>query len=118
MRVLNPRTKPKTFKKKVLSCELFVMDLLSAAMGGTLDEIETVIKIIKDHHSAPAPNAEIKEQTIILVSSVMSWINTPKKLLKNQPKDNHSEEKAREDESDGEDHSPNKVLYFTDKDFQ
>ena len=78
MKVLNPRTKPKNFKKKILSSDLLVLDLLSATLSGGLDEIEKVIKTIRDHHSSPS--AILKEQTLILVSSVMTWINTPKKF--------------------------------------
>jgi hypothetical protein len=77
MKVLNGRTKPKNFKSKALSSDLLVMDLLSAALSGGLDEVEKIIKIIKDHHSSPS--AIVKDQTIVLVSSVMTWINTPKK---------------------------------------
>ena len=77
MKVLNARTKPKNFKAKVLASDLIVMDLLGAAVSGGLEEVEKVIKIIKDHHSSPS--AIVKDQTIILVSSVMTWINTPKK---------------------------------------
>jgi hypothetical protein len=77
MKVLNARTKPKNFKAKVLASDLIVMDLLGAAVSGGLEEVEKVIKIIKDHHSSPS--AIVKDQTIILVSSVMTWINTAKK---------------------------------------
>jgi hypothetical protein len=50
----------------------------------------------------------------------MTWINTPKKFKKNFPKkvdEDGQESGLREDESETEDES-NKVLYFTDKDFQ
>jgi len=83
MKVLNPRTKPKNFKKKILSSDLLVLDLLSATLSGGLDEVEKVIKTIRDHHSSPS--AILKEQTLILVSSVMTWINTPKKYKSDQP---------------------------------
>ena len=55
-----------------------------------------------------------------MVTSVMTWINTPKKLKKNFPKKVDEDGLAngyREDESENEEES-NKVLYFTDKDFQ
>jgi hypothetical protein len=80
MKVLNARTKPKTFKKKVLSCDLLVMDMLGAALSGSLDDIERVVKVLKDHHSEQ--RGEMKEQTLVLVSTVMTWINTPKKTKK------------------------------------
>ena len=84
MKILNSRTKPKTFKKKILSCDLLIMDMLGAALNGSLDDIEKVVKLIKDHHSDQ--KGEMKEQTLVLVSSVMTWINTPKKLKKDTSK--------------------------------
>lgn len=84
MKILNSRTKPKTFKKKILSCDLLIMDMLGAALNGSLDDIEKVVKLIKDHHSDQ--KGEMKEQTLVLVSSVMTWINTPKKLKKDAGK--------------------------------
>jgi hypothetical protein len=88
MKILNSRTKPKTFKKKILSCDLLVMDMLGAALSGGLDDIEKVVKIIKDHHSDL--RGEMKEQTLVLVSTVMSWINTPKKVKKEGSKPSSS----------------------------
>jgi hypothetical protein len=59
MKVLDARSKPRNFKKKVVSCDWFVMDLMNASLGGSLDEVEQVVKMIKDHHSSPT--AEMKE---------------------------------------------------------
>ena len=117
MKVLNHKTKPKTFRKKVLSCDLLVMDLMSAALSGGLDEIDQVVKAVKEHHSTPTSFA--KEQTLILVSSVMTWISTPKKQKKDYPSkvNDNGEPILREDESDNEGDN-SKVLYFTDKDYQ
>jgi predicted GTPase len=50
MRVLNHRTKPKMFKKKISTCDLFILDMISAATSGTLDEVEQVVKQVKDMH--------------------------------------------------------------------
>ena len=94
------------------------MDMMNAALSGSLDEVEQVVKLLKDHHTSASPSSEVKDQTIVLVSSVMTWINTPKKYKKNFPKKAGEEgEGLREDESDTEDDSGNKTLYFTDKDF-
>lgn len=86
-----------------------------------MDEVEQVVKLIKDHHSSPS--AEHREQTLVLVTSVMTWTNAAKKLKKNFPKKVGDEALAegalRDDESETEDdpNDPeNKVLYFTDKD--
>ena len=103
MKILNSRTKPRTFKKKILSCDLLVMDMLGAALNGSLDDIEKVVKVIKDHHSEQ--KSDMKEQTLVLVSTVMTWIDTPKKVSKNP---------AKEDESETEE---DKASYFSDQDY-
>ena len=91
---------------------------MGAALSGGLDDIESIIKIIKDFHTSQSNTAELKEQTIVLVTSVMTWVNTPKKLKKNFPKKVYEDGNVvkREDESETEDDSG--VLYFTDKEFQ
>ena len=91
---------------------------MGAALSGGLDDIESIIKIIKDFHTSQSNASELKEQTIVLVTSVMTWVNTPKKLKKNFPKkvDEDGNVVKREDESETEDDQG--VLYFTDKDFQ
>ena len=103
MRVLNHRTKPKMFKKKIPTCDWFVLDLLGAAMAGTLDEVESVVRQVRETHNAGGK--DVKEQTIVLVSSVLTWSQTQRKMKKG---------KDEEEESDCEDG----VHYFTDKDFQ
>lgn len=102
MRVLNHRVKPKMFKKKIPTCDWFVLDMLGAAMAGTLDEVESVVRQVKDIHTNGGSN--MKEQTIVLVSSVLTWSQTQRKGKK---------DKDNEDESDVEDG----VFYFNDKDY-
>ncbi len=58
--------------------------MLGAALNGSLDDIEKVVKLIKDYHSDQ--KGEMREQTLVLVSSVMTWINTPKKMRKENAK--------------------------------
>ncbi len=61
---------------------------------------------------------------MILISSVMTWINTPKKFKKNRPKPKVEDSDIEDskflgkfsDESDSE-ALDDKVLYFTDKEF-
>jgi hypothetical protein len=74
IRVLNHRTKPKMFKKKLPTCDWLIMDMLSAALSGTLDEVELVVRTIKDLHANPT--AQTKDQTIVLISSVITWSQT------------------------------------------
>ena len=90
------------------------------------EEVEYIIKMLK----SPEFQTEEKERTLVLVSSVMTWLNTPKKLLKNFPRPKVDESdaeksqiKKRSDESDtdgkSKHHVPDneKVLYFTDAEF-
>ena len=74
------------------------MDMLGAALSGNLDDIEKVIRLIKEAHSEQKP--DLKEQTLVLVSTVMTWINTPKKI--------------RKEGSEGTTDDDNSVLHFTD----
>ena len=55
------------------------------------EEVEYIIKMLK----SPEFQTEEKQRTLVLVSSVMTWLNTPKKLLKNFPR-------PKVDESDAE----------------
>lgn len=77
------------------------MDMLGAALSGSLDDIEKVVRLVKDAHSEQ--RSDLKEQTIVLVSTVMTWINTPKKMKK------EGAEGSTDDDSN--------VLHFTDQDF-
>lgn len=125
-KVLNFKSKPRTFKKQIMSCDLFILDMMNCS---SLDEIEYIIKSLKqnseDNTSSSSPQ---KEQTLIIVSSVMTWINTPKKLKRHFPSkkadesdiEEHEKNKLRDDESETEDdpsNPGNKVLYFTDNEF-
>ena len=112
MKILNSRTKPKTFKKKILSCDLLVMDMLGATLNGNLDDIEKVVKLIKDYHSEQ--KGEMKEQTLVLVSTVMTWINTPKKMKKEGSKQSSAAEEGSQAKDDESENEEDKVLYFTD----
>ena len=111
MKVLSLKTKPKTFRKQVASCDALVVDLMSAAQAGTLDEAEAVIKAVKERHAA---GTLVPEQSLVLVTSVLTWTGAAKKLKKDFPvkKNDEGEVIPRDDESDGEE------LYFTDRDYQ
>jgi hypothetical protein len=106
---------------------------MGAALSGTLDEVEQVVKIVKEEHQrAIAANELPKEQTLVLVSSVMSWVNTPKKVVPTVPKKQEEQQPAtqrssavtsprlKDDESETEedpDYPGHKTLYFLDKEF-
>ena len=80
-----------------------------------LDEAEFILKTLRSN------GGQTHEQVIILVSTIMSWINTPKKIKKNyvQVKDDSDleETRLREDESDREEDAKTKQLYYLDSDF-
>ncbi len=63
--------KPKTFTKGVLTADTLVVDLMS---GTDPAEAETIIKILRQPlHETPGS----KQQTLVVVSSVLAWNNTP-----------------------------------------
>jgi hypothetical protein len=67
--ILNMQTKPKTFTKGVLTSDIIVIDLLS---GADPTESETIIKILRQ----PLQENGGKSQTLVVISSVMAWVNT------------------------------------------
>lgn len=69
--LLNMKSKPKTFTKGVLTSDIIIIDLLS---GTDQSEAETIIKILKQ----PLHENGGKIQKLIVLSSVMSWVSTPK----------------------------------------
>jgi hypothetical protein len=123
IKILNSKTKPRTFKKQIASCDIFILDLMNSS---DFEEVEYIIKMLK----SPEFQQDEKERTLVIVSSVMTWLNTPKKLKKNFPKPKvedsdteHTVNKKRPDESDSDGkakhHVPDneKVLYFTDAEY-
>jgi hypothetical protein len=73
--------KTRSFRKYILDCDVIVYDLMTT----NFDEVDHVIKTLK--------TSELTEpKTLILLSSVMSWVNTPPKYKK----------EANEDEEGGE----------------
>jgi hypothetical protein len=71
-------------------------------MAGTLDEVESVVRQVKELHTNGG--SSLKEQTVVLVSSVLTWSQTQRKMKKGKEDD---------EESDCEDG----VHYFNDKDY-
>ena len=68
---LDMLAKPKTFTKGVLTSDILVVDLMS---GTDPAEAETIIKILRQplHETLGS-----KQQTLIIISSVLCWNNTP-----------------------------------------
>jgi hypothetical protein len=69
--VLNSKTAPKTFTKGVLTSDIIVIDLLS---GTDQAEAECIIKLLRQ----PLHEQGGKQQKLIVLSSVLSWLSTPK----------------------------------------
>ena len=71
------------FRQKLLENDVIIYDLMS----NSFEEVDYVIKTLKTSDYA-------EEKTLVLLSSVMTWVNTPPKL--------DEEEKAEDDEEGGE----------------
>ena len=122
IKLLNCKTKPKTFAKLVAKCDVLVLNLTAPTCD--CGEAELAIKSLRQ--------AEAQQERVLLVlSPPATWAHTPKKLKKNfprpRPEDSEAEDarRPREDESDSEGRDPakrppegEKVLYFTDKEFK
>ena len=78
-KVLN-RSKPQAFKKYILGCDLIIYDLHTA----DLEEVEAVVKLL---------TVEKYEEgkTIVCISSVLVWADTPPKLVEKTAEDPESE---------------------------
>ena len=118
----------RSFRKQILESDIVIYDLMSS----NFQEVDHVIKTFKTHEFE-------HEKALILVSSVMSWANTPPKVKKvnedgEDEGDEEEEEPQEEDPSDaeeeeaegeedqeaepGEDDPPKPVvLTFKEKDF-
>jgi adenylate kinase len=119
MKVVN-KEKTRAFRKYILDCDVIIYDL----MTNDFEEVDYVIKTLK--------TTELEgEKTLILVSSVMSWVNTPPKFKKEavdgeeeegEPEEEEEEpedpEEGEENAEGGEDAPPKrKILPFNERDF-
>lgn len=116
MKVVN-KEKTRAFRKYILDCDVIVYDL----MTNDFEEVDYVIKTLK--------TTELEaEKTLILVSSVMSWVNTPPKYKKEPVDGEEEEEEEQPEEEEPEEEEPveegaedappkKKILPFQEKDF-
>jgi hypothetical protein len=79
-KILN-RAKPKLFKKYLLESNVLVYDLNTA----DLDEVEAAVRMLK------AENFE-EPKTLVVISSVHVWDETPVKMVPREPGDPETEE--------------------------
>lgn len=110
--------KTRAFRKTILESDVIVYDLQTA----DFDEVDHVIK------TAQQGSFE-DDKTLILISSVMTWVNTPPKLQKEgeEPEEGEEEEPPSEPEEGEEEEPaeelpegeepPPKVLPFKERDF-
>ena len=114
----------KEFRENILSSDIIVYDLMTTSY----DEVDYVIKTLK------TSNLD-NEKTLILLSSVMTWVNTPPKYQKELeegeeveevPEGEQEPEEEEEEEGDaeeskldenGEPIKKKKVLFFKETDY-
>ena len=100
-----------------MDSDVVIYDLMTA----DYDEVDHVIKTFKTSEYD-------EEKTLILISSVMTWVNTPPKIKKEgeEPPEGEEEELTEPDsEGEGDDQAepaegeeaPPQVLNFKEKDF-
>jgi len=84
----------KEFRDNILNSDVIIYDLLT----NKYEEVDYVIKTLK------TSNLE-SEKTLILLSSVMTWVNTPPKEWK-EPEEGEEEENAEQAEPEEEEEEP------------
>lgn len=110
----------KEFRQMILESDVIIYDLLTSKF----EEVDYVIKTLK--------TSELDNQkTLILLSSVMSWVNTPPKLPKEELQEGEeAEEEPEEEEPEGDVSDPEpeqldengepvpkkKILFFKESD--
>jgi adenylate kinase len=89
----------KDFRETLLESEVIVYDLMS----NDYEEVDYVIKTLKT-------STLTEPKTLVLLSSVMTWVNTPPKFTEEKPEGADGEEEAEaepeEEEEEGEEPEP------------
>lgn len=119
----------RSFRKHILESDIVIYDLMTS----NFEEVDHVIKTFKTHELE-------HDKVLILVSSVMSWANTPPKIKKvyedgeeaegeedEEPPEEEEEPSENEEEAEGEENQEEEVdenappkpvvLTFKEKDF-
>jgi hypothetical protein len=112
------RERTRGFRKAILTSDVVIYDLMTA----DYEEVDHVIKTFKTTDL-------LEEKTLILISSVMTWANTPPKIKNEDEEDDPDaepeEESEPDEEGEGEDQAeidpdappPPKYVYFKETDF-
>jgi hypothetical protein len=113
----------KEFRDTLLSCNVIVYDLMS----NDFEEVDYVIKTLK--------TSNLQEQkTLVLLSSVMTWVNTPPKFkeekvegeeeeeIEEEPEEEEEEKEEEEEEKKEEDENGEEIviakpIFFKETDF-
>eukprot|EP00347_Sterkiella_histriomuscorum_P003365 403364574 len=88
IKILDFQNKPRSFKKHVQDCDIFVLDILTP--GTDMSEIDFLVKLIRS-----LPDNLQTEKTVVVVSTVMTWSCTSPKLVEIQIE---SDQEDQEDE--------------------
>lgn len=82
----------KDFREKLLASNVIIYDIISNAF----EEVDYVIKTLK--------TSELKEpKTLVLLSSVLTWVNTPAKFTEEKTEGDEAEEPEEAEEEEPED---------------
>ena len=87
-------SRTKAFRQQILDSDVIVYDL----MDTQFEEVDYVIKTLQ---TTPLE----QEKQLILLSSVMTWVNTPPKYEK-EPVEGEEEEENKEEEEEEEEEEP------------
>jgi hypothetical protein len=111
----------KEFRDDILGSDIIIYDL----MTNTYEEVDYVIKTLKASELS-------NDKTLILLSSVMTWVNTPPKFQKEledgeEPEEPEEEEEEEEEQPEGEEEEQDdengepikkkKILPFKESDY-
>jgi adenylate kinase len=81
------RDKTRAFRKQILDSDIVIYDLVTA----DFDEVDHVIKTFKTSDYE-------EDKVLVLISSVMTWVNTPPKVKKENEEEADPEEGAEPEE--------------------
>lgn len=94
-----------TFRQQLLSCDVIIYDLMS----NDFDEVDYVIKTLK--------TSDLQEdKTLVLLSSVMTWVNTPPKFKDERPEGEEGAEGEAEEEPEEEEEPEDEEVKEEEKD--
>ena len=88
MRILDFQRKPRKFLRQVSKCDVFIIN--PSGNASSCEEAEFVVKLVKQL----AEGDESKEIVLVVMSTVLSWVRTPKKTQKRVVQETESEDEV------------------------